>query len=102
LRGGVVIRVELSGVAAKEYAEACATGEWSGCRAEPIEIRQWLEKWQPGMSRDGLSVAVFPTPAGKGAVVDPVTFNELNREVLAKVVDCTSGSTPNRPRQHSR
>jgi hypothetical protein len=69
----------------REYAEACAAGEWSGCRAEAIEIHKWLEKWEPGMTRDGLKVAVFPTPEGTGAVIDPVTFNVLIREELAQV-----------------
>ncbi len=54
-----------------EFAGACANGEWAGDEPRAVPLDDWLAKWIPGMTRDNLMVAVFPTPRGKGVVVTP-------------------------------
>ena len=53
------------------FAVAAAKGNWAGHEPRSIELAHWLERWIPGMLRDGLLVAVFPTPERKGVVVSP-------------------------------
>ena len=55
----------------EQFAAACSEGAWKGDEPTPIPLDDWLEKWLPGMERDGRLVAVFPTPANSGAVVEP-------------------------------
>src|SRR5688500_17655473 len=50
----------------RRYAEALATGEWADSEPTEIALADFTEKWLPGMERDGLLVAVFPTPTMKG------------------------------------
>ena len=53
-----------------DYAAACAVGHWSGSSPTSIEVHEFLERWLPGLDKDGLAVAVFPTPT-KGGVIMP-------------------------------
>ena len=55
----------------KRFAEACAVAEFAGAEAVPISLEQWIQRWLPGMQEDGRGVAVFPTPGGQGAIVEP-------------------------------
>ena len=52
------------------YASACTTGDWAGAEPAAIPLDEWLAAWLPGLERDGRAVAVFPTPGGKGVVVE--------------------------------
>ncbi len=54
-----------------DYAIACAVGEWAGNSPESIDIQHFLSRWLPGMRKDGMLVAVFPTPTMQGIVVSP-------------------------------
>lgn len=54
-----------------EFAELLATERWKNYRPKEIELATFLGRWIPGMTKDGLSVAVFPTPTGPGVVVKP-------------------------------
>ena len=51
------------------FAAAAATGNWAGHEPRSIELATWLERWTPGILRDGRLVAVFPTPEQNGVVV---------------------------------
>lgn len=51
---------------AKEYAEVCASGEWSGYEPRPITLSDFLEKLLPKLRIDGVLPGVFFTPASKG------------------------------------
>jgi hypothetical protein len=51
------------------YAAAYARGDWAGTEPRSIELSDWMEKWLPGIERDGRLVAVFPVPSGGGVVV---------------------------------
>jgi len=35
-----------------------------------IPLKDWIEKWIPGIAADGRKVAVFPLPNDKGVVVE--------------------------------
>jgi hypothetical protein len=59
---------------APELAEALADNDWSDCRAEPLELDVFMERWLTGMSKDGRLVSVFPAPDGSGIVIDPSTL----------------------------
>lgn len=52
------------------YAAACAKDEWQGYEPKQIELDAWMERWLPGIKRDGRLVAVFPSPNDKGVVVE--------------------------------
>lgn len=54
-----------------DYAQACAIDGWSDCTPELIPLQELLEELLPALLRDGMRVAVFPTPAGQAIVVDP-------------------------------
>ena len=60
----------------RDYAMTLAIGEWSDCSAESIDLDSLLEKWIPGMIRDGYKIAVFPTPNQKAVVVSPERLND--------------------------
>lgn len=67
-----------------KYAALCAKGIWDGYEPKVITLDDWLDRWVPGMERDGRLVAVFPTPDGNGAVVDPRRLEQDLRDELAK------------------
>ncbi|MBK1701485.1 DUF2750 domain-containing protein [Thiococcus pfennigii] len=54
-----------------DYALALANDDWSDCRPEPLPLDRFMDRWLPGMARDGRQLAVFPTPAGQGLIADP-------------------------------
>jgi hypothetical protein len=69
------------------HADACVSGAWAGTRPEAIALPECLERWTPGMLRDGRVVAVFPTAAAQGVVVMPDRLRrDLERE-LASFLD---------------
>lgn len=66
------------------FASACAVGEWAGYEARLVELSPWMEKWIPGIQKDGRHVAVFPLPAGKNVVVTPARLESDLEEELAQ------------------
>jgi hypothetical protein len=50
-------------------------------QAAPIALHDWLDKWLPGMLKDGRQIAVFPVPSGHGIVVSPT---RLMADLLAQ------------------
>ena len=60
----------------ERFAAACVTGAWSDALPRAIKLADWLERWTPGMIRDGRKVAVFPRPNGKGMPVAPERLKE--------------------------
>ncbi|QOZ75200.1 DUF2750 domain-containing protein [Bradyrhizobium sp. CCBAU 53351] len=51
---------------AKEYADVCASGEWSGYVPRSISLSDLLEVLLPKLQIDGVLPGVFFTPASKG------------------------------------
>lgn len=66
------------------YAKACAVNEWSGYTPKSISVDDWLNKWIPGMAKDGRMVGVFPTTQGETVTVDPLKLKADLEEELAK------------------
>jgi hypothetical protein len=64
-------------------AEACAQGDWEGMSPRSVELDAWLDRWLPGIERDGRMLAVFPTPTGAGVVVTSDKFRSDLDEELA-------------------
>lgn len=63
-----------------EYAKLCADEHWKGNNPSSIELQVFIEKWLPGMEKDGLLVAVFPTPSGKSVQVSPTELKKHLQE----------------------
>ncbi len=67
----------------KEFAEACADGNWSGYTPRPIPLSELVEVVLPELLEEENAVAVFPTPDDKG-VVPPIheLLDDLKEEEL--------------------
>ena len=68
----------------EEYARLVATDDWSNAVPTSIDVHDWIDSWLPNLLEDGSKIAVFPTPQGKGVVVEPQQLkadieNELSR-----------------------
>lgn len=53
------------------FAAQWATDDWSDCTPTAIPLATWLERWTPGMEKDGTLLAVFPSVEGEGDIVAP-------------------------------
>ncbi|RZN07562.1 DUF2750 domain-containing protein [Bradyrhizobium genosp. SA-3] len=51
---------------AEEYAEVCASNEWSGYEPRSITLSDFIEVLLPKLQQDGVLPGVFFTPASKG------------------------------------
>ncbi len=58
------------------YALALAADGSASSGPAAIALDVLLEKWLPGMERDGLGAAVFPTCLLKGIVVEPLRLKQ--------------------------
>jgi len=54
-----------------EFAEVCATSQWAEFKPKIIPLEDFHRKWLQGMEKDGVVIAVFPTPQERGVFVDP-------------------------------
>ena len=62
-----------------DHASALAVDVWADCAPERIDLKSFVVSWLPGMKRDNLKVAVFPTPLGTSIIVEPeMLMEELN------------------------
>ena len=64
------------------YAALCAINEWHGAEPRAIDLREWLEKWIPGLTSDDRHIAVFQAPTVKGVTVTP---ENLIMDLLAEL-----------------
>ncbi|MBU8978015.1 DUF2750 domain-containing protein [Lysobacter sp. MMG2] len=60
----------------REFAQQCAVGEWSDAYPEPIDLEAVVERWLPGLARDGRLVAVFPNASGESSTIGPLDLLE--------------------------
>jgi len=51
------------------YAERFKTGAWRAYQVKEIELSTFLERWIPGMKRDGIGPAIFPVSEGSLATI---------------------------------
>lgn len=58
----------------KEYALYWASGDWEGCKAQAIALKDWLVRWTSGLEGDDLCVVVCPNPDEEGLVLSPEMF----------------------------
>lgn len=54
-----------------QFAKAVNSDEWKSCRPYEINLNDFFLKWLPGLARDRRMIGIFPTPEGKGIIVDP-------------------------------
>lgn len=67
----------------EEFASICADGPWHDAYPKKVELLKWLEQWSYEMRSDQRSIAVFPTPDGRGVVVKADRLAEDLRNELA-------------------
>ncbi len=67
----------------REYAAQWVSAEWANYTPSAIPLDAWMDRWTPGMERDGTLLAVFPDGDAQGVVVAPV-------ELLAAIdIECS-------------
>lgn len=54
----------------ERYAQLFSTDRYPTAMALPIPLDEWLDNWLSNLEEDSCQLAVFPTPAGTGAVVE--------------------------------
>ena len=67
------------------YAEAMAHGDWQGYAPKAIPLKEWMEKWLPGLVREKSKVALFPVLEGQALVVEPGRLRQDLEEELEKM-----------------
>lgn len=65
-----------------QFAEICAAGVWVGHEPRQIDMEAWLDRWLPGIQRDGRLVAIFPAASDEGVIVEPGRLAEDLAEEL--------------------
>ena len=69
----------------KEFVQAWATDEWQNCKAEPISLNTWHERWTDGLIDDELAIVIFPNKNEEGLVIYPDEFAyELKKKKTKK------------------
>ena len=66
---------------APEFATMCIGENWSDTEPASIDVEVWLERWTPGMIKDGRLVAIFPGSNTKGMIMDPAEFAQAIRDL---------------------
>jgi hypothetical protein len=65
----------------KEFAEDCARNEWSGFKAEAIELDEFMNEWLVGMKTDGVKPSIFPTDEDTTLVNIDVLLHDLENKL---------------------
>ncbi len=68
-----------------DFAQAFATGNWTGFEPRKIALDEFLDAWIPGMLSKGINPAVFPVPTGTSVVVTAEDLEENLRHELSEV-----------------
>ena len=67
---------------AAEFAAVCARDSFAGAVPERVGLSDLLHELLINLERDGLLVAVFPTPSNKGMLESPLALaKSLNQEL---------------------
>ena len=66
----------------RAFASACCCNEWQDYAPRAIKLDTWLQKWLPGFSQEGRSIAVFPLPDDQGIIVSP---DKLKSDLLEEI-----------------
>jgi hypothetical protein len=77
-RGGVALAVWPD----RDFAAACASGQWAGHVPRPISLEDFLTQWLPDLAALSRSVTVFPTSQDDGVPISPGELAEaIHREL---------------------
>ena len=68
----------------KELTNLCASDAWEKYTPKQINLDHFLTKWLPGMKKDGVLLAIFPTPKNKGVLTQPNDLLSSLEEELKK------------------
>lgn len=55
----------------KDFSSLCAEGVWENYNSKQIKLDLFISKWLPGMEKDRVLAAIFPTPKNKGVIIQP-------------------------------
>ncbi len=72
-----------------QYAKACAIEGWVDCVPVEIELAAFLQRWIPGLSKDGRLVSVFATPYSSGVVVEA----EILKKAIEEEIEANYGGS---------
>lgn len=61
---------------ARAYAELCAREAWADFIPVALPLEELMSALLPQLARDGLLVAVFPTPGSRAPLVDPLDLRD--------------------------
>ncbi|MCM3628913.1 DUF2750 domain-containing protein [Paenibacillus glycanilyticus] len=64
----------------KEFAQHCATEEWSSYKCESIDLYEFIDEWLIGMKEDKVKVSIFPNEDTAIAEVE-VLLRDLKNEL---------------------
>ncbi len=64
------------------FADKCAVEQWSSYLPKVISLSDFIEKWLPGMEKDGVLMGIFQTPENKAVVLAPSELLEMLNEEL--------------------
>ena len=69
---------------AKEYAAACATGDWQRYRPGGIALDVLLDELLPRLKEDVVVPGIFPTPQGSGVTLTADDLQNALRSYIAE------------------
>lgn len=53
-----------------EFANVSIIDEWNNCIPKSITLDEFINKWIPGMQKDGMKPCIFYTDNDRGIIVD--------------------------------
>lgn len=68
----------------EQYAAQFRTGEWAPYEPKPVDLHEFLDRWIPGMRKEGIGPAVFPVPSGSAILVSLDDLEANLRHELAE------------------
>ncbi len=78
-----------------EDAARCATDAWNGCVPASIPLPVFLERWLPGLEKDGRVVSIFPLPSAQGVSCPAATLRaEIEDELRERAGEPDGGPHP--------
>lgn len=69
----------------ERYAAGYDAATSSGCRAESIEVHEFIEEWLPRFADQSRQLAVFPTLHDRAVFVEPDLLGVAIREELSRL-----------------
>ncbi len=66
------------------YAERFKGKDWSSYEPKEIDLRAFLDRWIPGMKREGTGAAIFPVASGSSVVVN---LDDLEANIRHELAD---------------